>query len=393
MLDEKRWLLPEGVEELLPDQARLVERLRRQLLDLFDTWGYELVVTPLIEYVESLLLGRGDELDLQTFKLTDQLSGRLMGVRADITPQVARIDARHLINGDPSRLCYVGTVLHTRLEGFARTRQPIQVGAELYGHAGLEGDIEIIHLMVETLSTAGVAGVFVDLGHVGIFRAMARRAQLDKQHESALFEAVQRKARADIAQLLSDANVAPKWQEHFFCLVDLNGDVDVLQAAANRLASIDPAIDSALQELQTVAQALTKRLPTLNLRFDLAELRGYDYKTGLVFAAFVARHGQELARGGRYDNIGADYGRARPATGFSTDLMTLLRLAQAAPARATAILAPWREDSKLMARIAQLRQQGERVIVALPGQPSSAEGLGCDRELIEMGGRWEVQPV
>lgn len=393
MLNEKRWLLPEGVEELLPEQARLVERLRRQLLDLFDAWGYELVITPLMEYIESLLLGRGDDLDLQTFKLIDQLNGRLMGVRADITPQVARIDAHHLQNEGPSRLCYVGSVLHTRPEGFARTRQPIQVGAELYGYPGLEADIDVIHLMVETLSRAGVSDVFVDLGHVGIFRAMARCAGLVPQDEAVLFDAMQRKARPDIEQLLNDARVGAPWREHFLCLVDLNGDAGVLATAKKRLAPLDRDIEKALAALEQVLRALNARLPDLTVHFDLAELRGYHYKTGLVFAAFVSGHGQEVARGGRYDNIGAAYGRGRPATGFSTDLMTLLRLAQSEPPRKLAILAPWDDDIELMRQVAHLRRNGERVIAALPGQSGSPDEWGCDRQLVRLNSQWEIKPL
>ncbi len=393
MLNEKRWLLPEGVEELLPDQSRLVEKLRRRLLDLFDAWGYELVITPLMEYIESLLLGRGDDLDLQTFKLIDQLNGRLMGVRADITPQVARIDAHHLQNEGPSRLCYVGSVLHTRPDGFAQTRQPIQVGAELYGYPGLEGDIEVIHLMVETLSRAGIGDVFVDLGHVGIFRAMARCAGLSDQDEATLFDAMQRKARPDVEQLLEAARVPAPWQDHFFCLVDLNGDKEVLAIAKKRLAPLDADIAKAVADLEQVLMALNARLPNLTVHFDLAELRGYHYKTGLVFAAFVAGHGQEVARGGRYDNIGAAYGRARPATGFSTDLMTLLRLAQAEPRRKLAILAPAGDDVDLMQRVAQLRHSGERVISALPNQSGSPVELGCDRQLVRIKEQWEIKPL
>lgn len=393
MLNEKRWLLPEGIEELLPEQARLVERLRRQLLDLFDAWGYDLVVTPLIEYIESLLLGRGDDLDLQTYKLIDQLNGRLMGIRADITPQVARIDAHHLQNDGPSRLCYVGTVLHTRPEGFAQTRQPIQVGAELYGYAGLEGDIEVIHLMVETLARAGVRDVFVDLGHVSIFRAMARCANLSDDDESALFDAMQRKALPDVEQLLSEAKVADAWHDHFRCLADLNGDDEVLRIARERLAPLDAEIAQALADLEKVSEALRQRLPGLTLHFDLAELRGYHYKTGLVFAAFVPGHGQELARGGRYDAIGAAYGRARPATGFSTDLMTLLRLAQAEPPRQSAILAPWDNDPVLQGQVAQLRAKGERVIVKLPGQAGDAMEKACDRQLVRIKDQWEIKKL
>lgn len=393
MSETKRWLLPEGVEELLPDQAEHMERLRRQVLDLFHSWGYELIVTPLVEYIESLLIGRGDDLDLQTYKIIDQLNGRLMGVRADITPQAARIDAHHLKRRAPTRLCYVGPVLHTRPAGMAASREPIQVGAELYGHAGIESDIEIIHLMVQTLRATGIKELHLDLGHVSIFRSLAHEAGLSADQESALFDAMQRKAKPDMMALLRDFALGAQWRDLFGHLVDLNGGAEVLEEAAKLLQQRGAVVQDALARLQGIATSVRQRLPDVSLHFDLAELRGYHYKTGIVFAAFVPGLGQELARGGRYDEIGGVYGRARPATGFSTDLKTLVRMSAVQPYRVRAILAPNSDDAALRTRVAELRQSGERVIVALPGQDGDPRELGCDRQLQAKGGSWTVQPL
>ena len=393
MSETKRWLLPEGIEELLPDQAEHMERLRRQVLDLFHSWGYELIDTPLVEYIDSLLIGRGDDLDLQTYKIIDQLNGRLMGVRADITPQAARIDAHHLKRRAPTRLCYVGQVLHTRSAGLAASREPIQVGAELYGHAGIESDIEIIHLMIETLRATGIQDIHLDLGHVSIFRSLAHEAGLDQAQESALFDAMQRKAKPDMMALLREFAIGQQWRDLFGQLVDLNGGAEVLIEAAKLFKQRGAIVQDALVRLKVIAASVQQKLPNIPLHFDLAELRGYHYKTGIVFAAFVPGLGQELARGGRYDEIGGVYGRARPATGFSTDLKTLVRMSAVQPYQARAILAPHDGDPALCACIAQLRQQGERVITALPGQGGNPREQGCDRQLQRQQGQWVVQPL
>lgn len=385
-----RWLLPEGVEELLPQQAEHLERLRQQLLGLFHSWGYELVIPPMVEYVESLLLGRGDELDLQTFKVTDQLNGRLLGVRADITPQVARIDAHRMPRLGPSRLCYVGQVLRARPEGFMGTREPIQVGAELYGYRGLESDVEVLHLMVEALLKVGVRDIHVDIGHVSIFRTLARRAGMTADDETVLFRAMQRKAKPDMAEALDAARVAEPWRGLFMRLVDLNGGVEVLEEAQRVLKDAGPEISRALDELMAVAREMKKRISSVPLHFDLAELRGYHYKTGLVFAAFVPGHGQEVARGGRYDGIGRVYGRARPATGFSTDLKTLVHLSTTTPHVERGIMAPYDDTPELRAEIQALRARGERVLVTLPGQVPDTD---CDRELVWRANQWQVIPL
>ena len=383
-----RWLLPEGVDEFLPEQAEQLELLRRDLLDLFHAWGYELVMPPLIEYLESLLVGIGHDLDIETFKLIDQSTGRLMGVRADMTPQVARMDAHCLNREGPVRLCYMDTVLHTRQYGFARSRTPIQLGAELYGHAGIESDIEMLRLMVEVLKVTGVNKLHIDLGHVGIFRALARRARLDAEQEAFLFDALQRKAKPEIEEYLAGLDVDKKMQGYLVCLVELNGDHTVLDEAESCLAGAGPEIDSALENLRRVVRSARSQLPLTPLYFDLAELRGYHYQSGVVFAAFVPGQGQEVARGGRYDEIGRHFGRARPATGFSSDLRTLLALRPETGYRPDAIAAPATECEALQRFVRQLRSQGERVIAELPGQSGGMQQ--CDRRIEKRDGQWVV---
>lgn len=392
MIERDRWLLPEGIDEVLPHQAQHLEQLRRRLLDLFHRWGYDLVVPPFIEYLESLLTGAGNDLGLQTFKLTDQLSGRLMGVRADMTPQVARIEAHRLQREEPVRLCYLGTVLRTVSDGFASSRSPLQLGAELYGHQGIEADIEALCLMLETLAAAGLRDVHLDVGHVGIFRGLARRAGLNPAQETELFDLLQRKARTEIDSYLSDLAIATELRTMIARLPTLNGGIEVLDTAAEVLHDAGDDVLDALSNLHAIASAAAERLPRVPLYYDLAELRGYHYKTGVVFAAFVPGCGQEVARGGRYDDIGAVFGRARPATGFSTDLKLLMKLGSKPAADAVGgIFAPAGSDAGLCARIVELRGAGERVIQALPGQKGDAAAMGCDRELRRQGATW--QPV
>ncbi len=389
---ENRWLLPEGIEELLPPQATRLETLHRRLVDLYDSWGYELVMPPFIEYIESLLTGTGNDLDLQTFKLIDQLTGRLMGVRADMTPQVARIDAHRLKRDVPSRLCYLGTVLHTRPQAHGGTRSPVQVGAELYGHPGPESDIEVLQLMVETLRSVGLERIHLDLGHVGVFRALACRAGLSTELEGALFDALQRKAMPEIEALLATHDISAANAVMLKSLADLNGGGDVFGRARAVLAPAMAEVGPALDNLQRIAETV-EGLADVEVHFDLAELRGYHYHTGAVFAAFVPGRGQAVAQGGRYDDIGRVFGRARPATGFSIDLTALLALVPEQPHVRTGIYAPWSDDTALACRVAALRKQGERVIQALPGQGGDAAAMGCDRQLLIEGGEWQVVPL
>lgn len=389
----ERWILPDGIDEVLPPQAGVIERKRRELFDLYHSWGYELVIPPFVEFLDSLLSGTGSDLDLKTFKLTDQLSGRMLGVRADITPQVARIDAHHFHTEAPTRLCYLGTVLHTRSDGFAGTRSPLQIGAELYGHAGVESDVEILRLMLQTLEKTGIKNVYLDLGHVGIFRGLARQAGLSSEQETALFDALQRKAMPEAAELLKSFEIQTGPAEMLLRLGELNGD-GALEEANEVLKGADRTVLEALNYLHEMAEQIAHWLPDVPVHFDLAELRGYHFHTGVVFAAFVPGSGKEIARGGRYDEIGRIFGRARPATGFSTDLKTLMLLAEpVVEPDNPAVFAPWDQSPVLQERIAQLRAAGKRVICALPGQQGGAREMGCHETLSFNGSDWELLPV
>ena len=388
-----RWLLPDGIEEILPPEAASIEIARRRVLELFQQWGYEFVVTPHVEFLESLLTAAGQDLELRTFKVTDPLSGRLMGFRADITPQVARMDAHALHREGPSRLCYAGSVLHSRPRALSTSRSPIQIGAELYGAKDTAGDLEIISLMLGVLELAQIPDVHMDLGHVGIYRGLCEAAGLSGAAEEALFDALQRKAVDEVITLTQELS-AP-YGDMLRSLVELCGGRQALEAARQRLAEAPPAVISALEALCSLADTLAQRFPDVPLYFDLGELRGYHYHTGVVFAAFVPGSGQAIAQGGRYDNIGANFGRARPATGFSTDLKTLVMLGQAEMTEPlTGIWAPHGEDAQLWNAIRQLRSGGERVVQALPGQADSdARESGCDRQLTWQDGSWQVAPL
>jgi len=389
MILEDRWLLPEGIEEILPPAAGRLERLRRALLDLYQSWGYELVIPPLIEFLDSLLTGAGDDLELQTFKLTDQLSGRMMGVRADMTPQVARIDAHLLKRTGPVRLCYLGPVLRTRADGFGGSRSPYQAGVELYGHRGHDSDLEVLTLMLETLHTAGVSDVHLDLGHVAIFRELVRQAGLHQEQEALLFEALQRQALPEIRAHLAAWN--PACPEPLLALAELNGGPEVLDEADSRLATAGARVGEALATLRRLTAALQRQWPGLPIHIDLAELRGYHYHTGVLFAAYVPGQGQAVAQGGRYDEIGQVFGRARPATGFSVDLATLLLLGAVPEAVNAGIYAPpMADDPALERQVAMLRNRGERVIRALPGTEVEPDDLACDRVLTKQAGAWMV---
>jgi len=393
MQKKDSWLLPEGISEVLPDQAAHLEKLRRTLLDTFDCWGYQLVIPPFVDFLDSLLTGSGHDLDLQTFKLTDQLSGELLGVRADMTPQVARIDAHNLKHEWPTRLCYNGTVLHTLGDPLEKTRSPMQIGAELYGHSGIESDYEVIQLMLEMLALSGAQNVHLDLGHVGIYRALVEQAGLSSQQEAELFDVLQRKARTELAELVAALQISDTLKNIFNSLPKLNGGRDILDQAA-LMAEGNTAIAAALADLQAMAGRLARDYPSLTVSFDLAELRGYHYHTGMVFAAFVPSIGKEIARGGRYDNIGEVFGRARAATGFSADLMVLAALSNDdTPLMQATIFAPADDDQDLATVIRDLRADGNRVIRQLPGQAGGAEQLGCQSILEKQDSQWIVKSL
>ena len=395
MQTKDSWLLPDGIEETLPEEAKHLENLRAQLLELFACWGYELVIPPFIDFLDSLLIGSGHDLDLQTFKLTDQISGKMLGIRADMTPQVARIDAHHLKHPWPTRLCYVGTILHTRGDPLEKTRSPMQIGAELYGHAGKESDIEVIRLMLEMLAITGLQNVHLDLGHVGIYRALSNQAGLTCAQESELFDVLQRKARPELAELMDSYAIADELKTLFLKLPELNGDRAVIDKARAIFAHANEEVQQALAALVAIADNLEARFPSLPISFDLAELRGYHYHTGIVFAAFVPTVGREIARGGRYDNIGSVFGRARPATGFSADLKLLATLGKKngiKPPRPL-IFAPCLEDAELNEKIRDLRAKQQAVVQQLPNQTGTAEDLACTDVLEFVNHQWVVRPL
>ncbi|MDP1717320.1 MAG: ATP phosphoribosyltransferase regulatory subunit, partial [Burkholderiales bacterium] len=379
----KAWLLPEYIEDILPAEALRIERLRRDILDLFMVHGYQLVMPPLLEYVESLLTGTGHDLDLRTFKLVDQLSGRMLGVRADITPQVARIDAHLLNRSGVTRLCYAGSVLHTLPSGMNRTREPLQIGAEIYGHKGIESDVEIQRLMMKVLNLVRVREVYLDIGHVAVFRSLVKRASIGHGLEAELFRAMQIK---DVPVLRSLTRKLDRGtREGFTVLPELYGGAEVLALARRKLPGY-PEIRVALRTLKALSEQLRD---VARIRsFDLAELRGYHYHSGVVFAAYAEGWPNALALGGRYDEVGKAFGRARPATGFSMDLRELVQVSGNG-AQARAILAPYAlGDAQLQRRIEALRARGVVVVVDLPGHAGSRAELGCDRKLVRRAGKW-----
>jgi len=388
MTTKQHWILPEGIEEVLPEQAARFESMRRMLLDLYASWGYELVMPPTIDFIESLLTGTGHDLDLQTFKLVDQMSGRTLGMRADMTPQVARIDAHQLQRDVPTRLCYIGTVLRTRPESIGDSRSPLQVGAELYGHAGVESEVEIIGLMLQTFAAMDIDDIYLDLGNVDIYRGLAKQAGLSKDIESQLFDMLQRKAVTEIGTLLDALDIDDNMKTMLSGLSSLNGDKSVFAKARDLLADADDSVKQAIDYLEKTAELMWQRYGDIKVHFDLSELHGYHYKTGVVFAAFVPQRGQAIARGGRYDDIGKVFGRARPATGFSTDLKILNQLSGKQFAPAEKIFAPVDADQAV---VAALRAEGKTVIEQLSGQEADAKAMGCNKSLCLVDGQWVIE--
>src|SRR5690554_191734 len=383
-----RWLLPDGIEEILPAEAKPIETLRRQLLDLYSTWGYDLVIPPLLEYTDSLLIGMGRDVDLLTFKVTDQLTGRTLGLRADITPQTARMDAHSFTCRDANRLCYAGHVVHTKPKNPLATRTPIQVGVELYGESGVTADIEVVSLLLESLRTAGLPKLHIDLGHVGIYRALARAAALTEVQEDEFFDLLQRKAMTEIHAWVA-ANVSdPALGELLSALPGLSGDKSILAQAQKRVESLVPAAAEAIAQLATVASVIEQRYPEAEMYFDLSELRGYHYLTGLVFAAFSPGYGNPIASGGRYDHIGEVFGRARPATGFAVDITALSKLGLLVQSAPEAIFALLVDDPLQWEAIQRLRASGERVISSASN--INAKDLGCNRQLVLTGEEYKV---
>lgn len=393
MSDRNRWLLPEGIEESLPDEAAWLEHYRRALLDMFSTWGYELVIPPLIEYLESLLVGPSDDLDLQTFKVTDQMTGRMMGIRADMTPQVARIDAHRLRQDAPARFCYLGTVLHTRPGGRDMTRSPLQLGAELYGHAGADSDLEVICLMLEALQLVGIEDICLDLGHVGVFEDVVKQAGLGEDQCRDLLALLEQRALPEYERLLSECSLAESWRKILLALSDLSGGEEVIAQAREVLQGTDGQAIEHIDYVEALSERIRQRVAGIQLHFDFAALSGYHYENGAVFAAYISGQGEQIARGGRYDMIGQVFGHSRPATGFSLDLKALAKISPLAEPARSGIFAPCDEDPELHAVIDRLRKQGERVIRGLHGQQGGPQAMHCDRVLEKQDHQWCVRGV
>ena len=383
------WLLPEHIADVLPAQARHIEELRRALLDVARGYGFELVMPPLLEHLESLLSGTGSELGLKTFKLVDQLSGRTLGLRADTTPQVARIDA-HLLNRDGlTRLCYCGPVLHTRPSGLYATREPLQFGAETYGHAGLEADLEIQDVALDCLRSAGIARVTMDLGDARIVRGLLDGVAVDATRLASLVGALAVKDLASLDELSHGLPDAAR--KGLRALLRLYGGMDVLVAAERELPQ-RPLIAAAIADLRWLASHVAQAHPEAKVGFDLADLGGNAYYSGARFAVYAEGSSDAIARGGRYDEVGAVFGRNRPAVGFSLDLKELAALVPP-DSLAAAIRAPWSEDASLRRTVRQLREQGETVVCILPGHEHEGQEYACDRELVAQGADWVVRAL
>ncbi len=385
------WLLPDGIEEILAPEANSIEALRRELLDLYRSWGYQLVMTPMIENIDSLLTGTAHCLELQTFTVVDQISGKQMGIRSDMTPQVARMDA-HILSAesDINRLSYCGHLLHTKPSGITSSRAPLQIGAEIFGSSALQSDIEVISLMIETLQTAGVNEFSIDLGHVGIFSELMAAFNVSADAEKELFDKLQRKSIPEINEFVEELGLTDVQASQLKQLALLNGDIETIKHARNVFDNSLTKIHAYLDIIEEVAQQLQANYSNVSIHCDLAELRGYEYHTGIVFAAYVEGQGTEIARGGRYDNVGKLFGEARPATGFSTDLIALQRLTQKSKALSKGILAPNTSDSDCHALIKTLRASGEIVIIDLSNGLITPQQQNCNKIIKQQDGQWRL---
>lgn len=389
-----RWLLPDGIEEMLPQEAGVVESLRRRMVDGFKRWGYDYVIPPMIEFTDSLLTGSGRDIELLTFKLTDQLSGKMMGIRADITPQAARMDAHSLKRDGVNRLCYAGHVMHTRARAALASRTPIWAGVELFGEPGLDADIEVISLLLSSLQLAGLEKQYLDIGHVGIYRALAEAAELDADQEETLFGLLQAKANTQIEQWLGDNVADTQSREWLLALPRLSGSVNILQQAQELYSEAPAEVAAALDEMRELAEVIEPRFPDAQLYFDLSELRGYHYHTGIVFGAFAPGLGEAIAKGGRYDHIGEAFGRARAATGFNLDLSAISRHLIAEQAQEqVGIFVPSSREPAQWRVVTDLRAAGERVVMALSGQDAPLPYQMCDRVLVEQDGVYRVEKI
>jgi ATP phosphoribosyltransferase regulatory subunit len=384
-----RWLLPEDIADVLPAKARKVEQLRRSLLDLYRSYGYELVTPPLLEFLDSLLTGTGSDLNLQTFKLVDQLSGRTLGLRADMTPQVARIDAHLLNRTGVTRLCYAGSIAHTRTPIGCSSREELQLGAEIYGHAGWEADLEALTLLLQTLQTAGLKQVYLDLSHAGILTGILADQAIPKEDIETLYGLLQSKDRSGLANW--SRNLPQPIGQALMALTELSGPAKEVLVRARKTLPSNALVSDALALLERLSNAIALTPSAPEVSIDLADLRGYQYHSGMMFTAYVDALSQPIARGGRYDHVGQAFGRARPATGFSIDLLTLAGLSTDLEER-SAILAPWVSDAGLNAAIQALRAAGEIVVQLAPGDAALSAEYRLDRVLVEHGGTWKVEP-
>ncbi|MCE4536072.1 ATP phosphoribosyltransferase regulatory subunit [Pelomonas sp. P7] len=383
------WLLPEHIADVLPSQARRIEELRRELLDMARSYGCELVIPPLLEHLDSLLSGTGTGSEIKLFKLVDQLSGRSLGLRADTTPQVARIDAHLLNRQGVTRLCYCGPVAHTLPDGLNTSREPLQFGVEIYGHAGLEADLEVQDLALDALRRAGLQNVMLDLGDARLLQGVLDGIKLPAETLATLTAALAAKDMGTLAALAEGMPAAAR--DALLALPSLFGGREVLSEAASRLPA-HPLVTAALDDLDRLAAQLTAVHPEVSLGFDLADLQGYAYYTGIRFAAYAEGCSDAVLRGGRYDEVGAAFGRRRPAVGFSLDLKTLVGLVSPTPLRA-AVRAPWSEDASLRQAVRALREQGETVVCVLPGHEHEADEFDCDRELVREHAAWVVRAL
>ena len=387
------WLLPAGIEELMPIDAMRLERLRRDLVDLCYSFGYDLVSPSLLEHLDSLLSGVGKDLELETFKLIDHSSGRQLGIRADMTPQIARIDAHILRSDSPSRLCYAGPVLRARPRHAFERREQFQLGAELYGSSAVSADAEIVDLMIRCLSLCELGPIHLDIGHVGVYRSLAELAGLSKEQEVKFFEALQRKSVPDLEDLVSNLAIDDNLSQGLVALANMHGPVEDLSTVTQILEQFGNTVTSSLQNMASIIQHVSKTCPQLDIHFDLSELRGYHYHTGIVFSAFCEGFGKEVARGGRYDSIGAVYGHSRPATGFSLDLRYLLGVNSAVSGNELVMLAPPISDDETLEQLVNsLREEGHRVIRRL--HADDQYDLTCfDRLLVFENNEWQVDQL
>ena len=391
MSKDKYWLLPEGVDESLPYEAAGIESLRRLMLDNFSRWGYQLVIPPIIEYVDSLLAGGAEDLDLQTFKVVDRGTGRLIGLRADMTPQLTRIDTHRMPTKSPQRLCYAGPVAHTFSEKFAGSRNPLQIGAELFGHSGVESDAEIITLLVNSLLIANIRSLTLEVTHIGIFRGICSAASFTHEFEDQVLEALVKKDRTSLTEMLEGEGVDSEVMTNLLLLIDLNGDLDIINEARSALSSLPEAVSEAIDELAELCDLLKKFVPAVELHIDFAELRGYRYHSGIMFAAYVPEMGRSIAWGGRYDGVQKQLGRDRGATGFSTDLRILEQFLEKDERLETVVIAPSGNDEKLLAAIGKYRGEGYTVIQSLPGQSDEWNQLSIEFRLVPKNGEWILE--